>query len=302
MPRKNWHSLPEYQTLRVMMESQTTAAAARRMGLSQSAVSRSLASLEDRIGRTLFDRDAGRLQPTAAAAQLNSRLDALFAALDRIDGPNEVEREHLSVIAPPTFANQFLAKHIASFLEAHPDCLLTLEYGSSEDATEAVRLDRFDLGVVGVDQTRAGTRLVPFRRAVPVVAMPADHRLAKQSRIEAADLHGEDLIAQSYRFVRRSQLEKLFTGLGVKPKIVAEMTSSVAAVELVRAGLGVAVVNPFPIALHDTGGLVFRPFPSAISYLSYFVTPEDRPVSQLARHFMRHVRLRTPKDVYSESV
>lgn len=302
MPRKNWHSLPEYHTLRVMMESQTTAAAARRMGLSQSAVSRSLSSLEDRIGRTLFDRDAGRLQPTAAATQLNLRLDALFSALDRIDGPDELEREHLSVIAPPTFANRFLAKHIASFLQTHPDCLLTLEYGSSEDATEAVRLDRFDLGVVGVDQTRAGTRLIPFRRAIPVCVMRNDHPLVAREQIEAEDLHGQDLIAQSYRFARRSQLEKMFNELGVRPKIVAEMTSSVAAVELVRAGLGVAVVNPFPIALHDTDGLVFRPFPSAISYQSYFVTPEDRPVSELARNFMRHVRLRTPKDLYSEPI
>lgn len=302
MPRKNWHSLPEYQTLRVMMESQTTAAAARRLGLSQSAVSRSLSSLEDRVGRTLFDREAGRLRPTAAATQLNLRLDPLFAALDRIDGPDEVEREYLKVIAPPTFANRFLAKHIASFLKSYPDCLLTLEYGSSEDATEAVRLDRFDLGVVGVDQTRAGTRLVPFRRAVPVCVMRQDHPLAGKDRVEPADLHGQSLIAQSYRFARRSQLEKLFNQMGVKPKIVAEMTSSVSAVELVRAGLGLAVVNPFPIALHDTDGLVFRPFPSAISYQSYFVTPEDRPVSELARQFMRHVRLRTPKDIYSEPV
>lgn len=302
MPRRSWHSLPEYQIFRAMMESATTAAAARRLGLSQSAVSRSLSSLENRIGESLFERDAGRLKHTAAAVELNARLDPLFEALDRIDSPTDPGRDQLSIIVPPTFATRFLARHLASFIRAHPDCVVSTEYGSSEVALKAVLKGQFDLGIVGVDQTRAGTKLIPFRRAVPVVAMPRDHPLTAFSEIEPAALDGIELIAQSYRFARRSQMEKLFSELGVRPKVVVEATSSVAAAEMVRAGLGLAVINPFPVAAQMADELAFRAFPSALPYQTYFVAPEDRPVSRVARHFMQHIRLHTPKDPFSHAL
>ena len=285
-----------------MMESDTTTAAAHRLGLSQSAISRSLSSLENRIGKMLFVRSAGRLKPTTAAVELNARLDTLFEALDLIDGPAESGREHLRIIAPPTFANRFLAEHISAFLNIHPDYYLSFEFGTSEDVVEGVFSDRFDLGVIGVEPTRAGTKLVPFRRSTAVVAMLPDHPLAAFDEIEPTALHGFDLIAQSYRQARRAQLEKLFHDFNVKPNIVAEATSSVAAAELVLAGLGVAIINPFPISSQYLGDLVLRPFPSALPYQSHFIVPENRPVAKVARHFMQHIRLNTPKDTFSHIV
>ena len=302
MPRKSWHSLPEYQTLRVMMESDTTAAAARRLGLSQSAVSRSLSSLENRIGKVLFERNAGRLKPTEAAVQFNARLDSLFEALDWIDGPTGQDRDQLNIIAPPTFSGRFLAEHMATFMKSHPEYFLSLEVGTSEDVINGIRNDKFDLGIVGVEPNRAGTKLIPFRLATAVCAMQPDHPLAELKVIEPETLHEQDLIALSRRHARRSQLEKLFHESSVAPNIVAEVSSSVAAAELVLAGLGVAVINPFPIANQYAGKLVLRPFTSAYSYQSYFAIPENRPVSRIARHFMRHVRLHTPRDEFSHVV
>ena len=99
------------------MESGTTSKAAARLGLSQSAISRSISSLEARLGRLLFERDGGRLRPTSEATQLNKRLDPLFEALDRIDGPPEPAQETLRLVAPPTYAHRFLVHHIATFLD-----------------------------------------------------------------------------------------------------------------------------------------------------------------------------------------
>lgn len=301
MARKVWHSLPEYQTFRVMMESPTTAAAADRLGLSQSAVSRSLASLEARIGNALFEREAGRLKPTSAAMTLNARLEPLFEALDQIDAPPDTGRETLRIIAPPTFAGRFLTGHIASFLKTRPDTFPSLEFGPSPDVILGVRSGRFDLGLIGVEPTRAGTRLIPFRRSVAVLAMPADHPLAARDQINLKDLHGIAMITQSFRHARSGQLEKLLKERGVRPVPVAEVSSGPAAAELVQAGLGVSVLNPFPLTLQARAGLIFRPFPEAPAYQTYFVTPDDRPLNRTARHFMQHVRLHTPEDAFSHT-
>ncbi len=303
MPRKVWHSLPEYQTFRAMIEAGSTAAAAKRLGLSQSAVSRSLASLEARIGTVLFEREAGRLRPSAAATALNARLDPLFAALDQLEGPPDPNAETLRVIAPPSYVTPFLTGHIGNFLKTRPETRISLEFGTSEDVILAVRAGRFDLGLVGVEPTRSGTRLLPLVRSVAVCVMAPDHPLTRRAEIGLADLDGVAMIAIAYRHRRRGQLDQLLQANGVRPRIVAEVSSSAAAVDLARAGLGVAVVNPFPSALPASAQAVeFRPFPAAPAYQTYFLTRDSHPISRLARQFIQQVRLHSRHGPFSTLV
>jgi len=70
--------------------------------------------------------------------------------------------------------------------------------------------------------------------------------------------------------------------------------------ELVREGLGVAVLNPFPILSAGLEGVAVRPFDAAIFYNTSFVLPAGRPPTQLAQQFIRYVKMMTPKDPYSE--
>lgn len=105
--------------------------------------------------------------------------------------------------------------------------------------------------------------------------------------IEASDLHNEPLIALSYRHARRAQLDKLLHESESEPKIVSEVSTSAAAIDLVRLGVGIAIVNPFS---------------SAISYQTYFAAPDHRPLSRSARHFMAQTRLHTAKDSFSTTI
>lgn len=295
MAGRTWHSLPEYEALRALMESGTTSKAALRLGLSQSAISRSISSLEARLGRILFERDGGRLRPTLEATQLNRRLDPLFEALDRIDGPTEPTQETLRLTAPPTYAHRFLVGHIATFLQANPHFYVSLEVNSAEDVIRRVQDDRSDLGMSGVDLTREGIKLTPYRYSEAACAMPSGHELADLDVIQAQDLHNQPLIALSRRHSRRAQLERVLTNSRSFPKIVAEASTSFAAVDLAREGLGVTVVNPFPVAQYRSEDVVFRRFASPIEYRTYFVTSDHKPTPAIARAFIRHLRLHTPK-------
>ncbi len=293
MAGRTWHSLPEYEALRALMESGTTSKAAVRLGLSQSAVSRSISSLEARLGRILFERDGGRLRPTSEAAQLNKRLDPLFEALDRIDGPPEPAQETLRLVAPPTYAHRFLVYHIATFLTANPHFFVSLEVSSSEEIIRSIQEERFDLGLTGVELSREGVKLTPYRVSTAVCAMPVDHPMAALQTVQPEDLHQQRLVALTHRHARRAQLDKVLTNSRSRPFIVAEASTSFAAVDLVREGLGVTIVNPFPVAQYRAEDVVFRPFASPIKYRSYFVTPEHRPSPAIARAFIRHLRLHT---------
>ncbi|WP_281856697.1 LysR substrate-binding domain-containing protein [Litoreibacter halocynthiae] len=300
MATKTWHSLPEYQALRALMESGTTSKAAIRLGLSQSAISRSIASLEARTGRMLFEREGGRLRPTDEATRLNRRLDQLFLALDRIDGPPDATPETLRIVAPPTYAHRFLVHQVATFLKTNPQFFISLEVASSEDVIRGILDERFDLGFTGVELSRDGVKLSLFRTSSAVCAMASDHPLSEHSTIRPEDLDGQPLIALTHRHARRAQLDKVLHSARSTPHLVAEMSTSIAAVDLAKEGLGLTIVNPFPIVQYRSDDVVFRPFASQIAYRSYFVTPDHRPMSRVARAFIRHLRLHTPKDVFSQ--
>ena len=302
MPRKNWHSLPEYEALRAMMEGNTTASAAARLGLSQSAVSRSISSLEARLGRTLFERESGRLKPTAAAVDFNARLDPLFEALDNIDGPAKTSGNGLRIIASPAFSGPFLTGNVASFLRANPDQPVSVEIGTSDDVVAGLQESRYDLGLLGVELSRSGTRLIPFRRARAAIALHRDHPLAARDRIAPADLDGQAVIAFTYRHALRTQFDRLMHEAGATPRIVAEVSTSISAVDLAAAAVGLAVVNPFLVPRDAGPALLLRPFRSPITYHVYFAAPENRPLSRAARHFIQHVRLHTPDDAFSETL
>ncbi len=299
MSAKSWHSLPEYQALRALMQDGTTTAAAEHLGLSQSAISRSISSLEARTGRMLFEREAGRLRPTAEAVRLNRRLDPLFAALDRIDGPTVPVQETLRIIAPPTYAHRFLVTHISSFLKANPHFYVSMEVNTSDEVIRGILDDRFDLGVTGVELSRDGIKLSPYRISNAVCAMASDHPLAKYTVITPNDLHTQAFIALTYRHARRTQLDKILKQSRSNPRIVAEVSTSFAAVDMAKEGLGLTVINPFPVYHYRSDDLVFRPFASQIEYRSYFATSAQRPLPRVARAFIRHLRLHTPADPFS---
>ncbi|MGB3279243.1 MAG: LysR substrate-binding domain-containing protein [Pseudorhodobacter sp.] len=299
MANRSWHSLPEYQALRAVMESGSTSKAATRLGLSQSAVSRSISSLESRTSQILFEREGGRLVATHEAVQLNRRLDPLFEALDRISGPPERTRETLRVIAPPTYAHRFLTSHIAGFLAANPHAYISLEVAQSDEVIRGILEDRFDLGLTGVELTRNGVRLLPYRSASAVCALPIGHALAEKARITPEDLHEQPFISLTHRHARRAQLDNVFASRRSRPNILAEVSTSFAAVDLAREGLGATVVNPFPIYHYRSKDVAFRPFESDMTYRSYFVTSDARPLPAAARAFMRHLRLHTPRDPFS---
>ena len=120
--------------------------------------------------------------------------------------------------------------------------------------------------------------------------------------ITPLDLDGVDVVGFLRRLGTRTVAEQIFNRAGIRPKIIAETATTMAAVELTRAGIGVSLVNPFPLLTVPQEGLEIRPFETDIEYRTSFVLPTNRPSTTLARHFMRHIKLTTPDDKYSEAM
>ena len=300
----NRHRLRELEALRALITAGTTVGAAHRLGISQSAVSRSLSQLEGRVGRALFVRTSGRIEPTPEALALNDKLDPLFKTLAEIDGADWVvgEDEPLRLIVPPTLAHHFVIRRVAGFLKRNPGRKVQLDIQSTDVLISGILDSRYDLGLSSGMIQRTGVRLMPWRRSKIVCAMPVDHPLAAKDTIVPEDLEGVEVVEFLGRLGTRALTDQLFARAGIRTVPVAETATNMAALELVREGLGVTLVNPFPLLSNGIPGIVAKPFDAPIFYQTSFVLPAGRPPTELARQFMRYVKLATPKDRYSEEI
>ena len=284
-------SLRELEVLVALIETGKTTAAAHRLGISQPAVSRAVGHLEDVTGQRLFVRTGGRLHPTAEAAALAEEAAPIFPILDRIvrrDWHGE-RAPQLRLVAPPTFAHRFLDTAVPAFAAAYPATAISIEVAPSSDVVNAVAGGTADLGLVDRPPRHAGIRTRPFLRTRAHVALPVDDPLASRPRLAPADLADRPVLALTRRFSTRALVERAFEDAGVTLRIAAEIATSAILVRLVEAGMGVGIVNPFPVAAATGPAVAFVPFDPAIAYETTFLLPARRP-PEAAMRFIETAR------------
>ncbi|MEJ8472913.1 LysR family transcriptional regulator [Roseibium algae] len=302
--RQNWHSIREYESLRAMIIAGTTTAAAKQLGISQSAVSRSIANLEARVGNALFIRSGGRLEPTAEALGLNDALDPIFTALASIDQrePLGSAKPLLRVGAPPTIAHRFLHLRMSSFMKLQPDYDVFFDVCDSDRLIRNVADELYDVAVADFTTRQPGVMQIPFRRSKLVCLVPANSPLSEKDVISPADLEGYPIVSSVKRHPLRSTVDQMFARAKVEPNVVAETATTVANLEFVRAGVGVGFVNPFPIAESIGEGVLIKPIDDDVEFRTCFLLPASQAQSAGARALMRHIRISTRNDQWSEAI
>jgi DNA-binding transcriptional LysR family regulator len=297
-------SLREIEALRAMVATGKTTQAARDLGTSQPSVSRAIASLEARLGQPLFTRRNGRLAPTAEALAFEARAAVIFDLLDQLATPRAGIDAVTTIrfATPPTLANFFVAPMLARFIASAPGVRVQVEIGTSTDCLAAVAEGSADLGLVDQTPSHDGVRLEIFRKARPHALLPRRHRLARRRELSIGDLVGERMLALSRRFPLRTKLDAAFAAQRAEPLIVAEATTSVFLAEMVRAGLGIAVLNPFPLELRPDKALVLRPVDLKMSLETAVVVPARGSLAPAARALANFIRAERPASPFSTPV
>jgi DNA-binding transcriptional LysR family regulator len=293
----------DLEVLHTVIDEKKTTAAAARLGISQPAVSRTLAQMETRSGRTLFRRQGVAIVPTADALALYEETKPIFEILARLRDFQWTESAvtPLRIAAPPTIAQCFLEPLLVRFMRENPSARASLDIVTTPDVLELVADQRADLGVADVTASHSGLTRIPFRRSDFVCAMPADHALAQRASISPADLHGHPMVKLVKRNAARAMLDRLFAKAGVKPSMVMETSNALSAVSLAGQGMGFALVNPFPVALTAPATVAFRPFEPKVTFETAFFVPVDGVVSSLVQRFIEFIRQHQPPgDALSE--
>jgi DNA-binding transcriptional LysR family regulator len=286
-------NIRQLEVFRAIMREGTITAAANSLAISQPAVSKLLGHLESQLGYALFDRIGGRLVPTMEAHLLFADADRVFRQVDALQalahniGAQKIGLLRIGASLPITYS--VLPEALAAFRAKHPDVKIYLNTLPKREITEAILVGDVDLAVT-LSAIQAPTVLVERLADVPIMAiMRQNDPLAARKSIAPADLVARPLISYGSHAEVGALLDDAFAKDGLVRDVSIQVVTSVGAVPLVRAGLGVALVDAL-VAWQGFEGLVARPFDPRITTEASASFNTARPESRFLRPFMTCLR------------
>jgi DNA-binding transcriptional LysR family regulator len=285
------------EAFRMLMAIGTVSQAAKLLAISQPALSQMIQALERDAELTLFDRQRGRLVPTRAAKVFYEESERVFVGLDALTRKAATLRdvsagggERLAFGCLHAFGQGFVLDVIKQFRLLHPATLISLQLQSSSQIREAVISGQLDFGVVADEAEPLKTVGSLFSETSAILALPARHRLARQSTIDVLELDKEPFIALNPEDRMRQRLEGAMLTKGVTLNVVVETPYSATACALVQRGIGVSLVNPLTALSYTNQGIVFRRFSPAIYFRTLLIFPPNLPPSPAAKKFIAELR------------
>lgn len=279
---------------RAVVRTGSVTAAAAELGLTQPAMSRVLAQLEDQIGFELFYRDRGRLIPTKDGIALIDEVDLALTGAERvqrlIDDIAEYRVGQLRLVAPPSFSEGVIPFIAKRFLTRFPDVHLTIESRSVDTSTAMIATHAVDGGFVKLPIARPDLQAETVVESGTVCVLPSDHPLADCPMLDPAALKGYPLILLGLGRSSRAQIQAAFESAAVRPNVRLDTHTVGSACALAAQGLGIAIVNELLVSRYLGEDLVVRPFSPHLPHAYAFATPAGVASSRLSQAFLEEVK------------
>ncbi|CUJ23316.1 LysR family transcriptional regulator [Achromobacter kerstersii] len=261
----------------VTAEAQHFTRAAELLGMAQPPLSQQIRQLEQEVGTPLFDRtgrgvvlnDAGHAF-LACAQDILQRTQAAVQTAQRA-ARGEVGELTLGFTESASF-NGVVTELIRQYRQQYPDVEMTLSQGDSESLIAQLREGTIDAAFVrppfaldgGLAFPQLASKQLSFTQLAEeplMVALPLGHALARRKRLAPKDLTQERFILYSRKsgYGLSADIMAACRQHGLNPLIGQRAPQLSSAVNLVAAGMGVAVV-PASLRHLRPDGVVYRPF------------------------------------------
>jgi DNA-binding transcriptional LysR family regulator len=219
----------QIQTFKVfcdLADTESFSKAAERSGITQSAVSQQVRSIEEQYQVRLIDRGrrAFCLTPEGQTFLASSR--DIVGAYDelglRIRKMQEVVSGELRIATIFSIGLHELPPYLKRFRRELPLVEVRMDYRRSAQVYAAVQENRADVGLVAYPASRRGITASVFWRDRLVVICAPNHPLATRRALSLADLGGEKFIAFEPDLPTRREVDRQLRQAGARVRVAFE--------------------------------------------------------------------------------
>ncbi len=283
----------EFHQLRYFVaaaEDLSMSAAAARLHVTQPALGRQIALLEEELGVALFDRIRKRIHLTEAGRFFLPKARQLIC--DAETGLQQVReqfgnaRRTLRLGFLPIFLDDLVAPAVREFRQRHPKSQVSLFELSPRAMLDRLRAHELDAAILGNlnERDREDFTIRRLSRHRMAAVLPADHPLATKKSVKLGALAKEHWVSLSDALYpgRRDFLRGICAEAGFEPNIVSEVDSLSLMLGVVTTGEAVALLPEHTQKLPHSGCVFVNlaaPVPMTELLL---VLPKQKPSLELA--------------------
>lgn len=290
--------LRHLRTFLTIAETEHVGRAARRLHVSQPAVSQQLRELEDELGQPLFERHPRGMRLTPAGvtfrAYASRAAEEARAGARALEALARKDAGELRVAYLPSTTAELVIPALAAVMKAHPSVRVVAHEGTSQRVERLVAEGKADVGLGLLPVRRTDLVTEPLEEGRLALVLPTRHPLARERSepLSLREVAGEPFALLSRALRARAFADAALARAAIEPRVVLEADAVATVLAVVRAGLAVTLL-PEP-RLGGQPDLVVVPLrPRPPPHVTAFFFRASAPRSALAEAFTTEVRAAT---------
>lgn len=287
-------TLRQIEVIRAIMITGTIAGAAKLLNVSAPGISRLMKHTERSLRLKLFERRQGRYVPTPEAKdifeQINGvyrKVDDLHSMLARIERGGDVEFKLGSV---PSICHVMVPRAIERLRRKHPDLRIDINILKIEEALDYLLLGKGEIVAMSYKLDHPGLDFTPLAMGELLCIVPQSHPLAGYSSISAREIVQHQLIGIDPNDPYGRIMSEIFQRQGLHYEMAIKARFGTTVCSLVRAGLGIAIIDQFTVAHGSMQGIATIPIEEPTRFQTYVAMKNDKALSLYAETFVKLLR------------
>ena len=294
-------ALNQYYIFYIVAGCGNFSAAAKQLYVSQPAVSKAVAKLEDDLGVQLFYRTTKGVQLTDAGDIMYKKLETAFHAIE--DGEEQVRKigemgsGSISIGVSATLCKYILLPYLRQFIRENPHIKFNISCQAASKTIEALNNGTINVGLIAGNEEISDISFHPIGSVTSVFVASEEYlrTLRKQAKA-AGEVYTTDcelfcrstLLVLEHPNITRQYVDRYLEKHNIPIGQIIEFTSMDLLIDFAKTGLGIACVNKYFVERElEEGSLVLlstrEPIPSRQIGI---ITSDKAPITRSMEKFL----------------
>jgi len=283
-----------------VIDLQSFTRAAEALNLTQPTVSEHIRALEESLGEKLLDRLGREILPSPAgkvlyryAREIIQLRDKAVQAIEKFKG-NLSGSLHVGASTIPGV--YILPRLIGSFKASYPAIQITLKSGGSGEIVRMILDGKVEFGIIGARWDERRILLEEIYSDELVLAVYKGHPWEGRESVSVDELAGVPFILRERSSGTRMVMTQALEAAGFSPSLfntVAEMGSTEAVREAIKARIGISIISSFAVKEDvERNNICTVPLKEVLIHRPFFLAQRrHRELSPLCSAFLEHLRM-----------
>ena len=234
--------------------------AAKQLGLSQPALSRSIQRLEESLGQPVFERQTRKLALTDAGELLKSRAEQILSMIEdtKAEICDDGQSGRIRLGAIPTIAPFFLPELLRSFAKVYPKAVVHVREDTTDNLLKRCDQGEIDIAILALPLSKKYLEIEELFEEELLLVLPNEHPLDEKKRIGVKDIQPYPFVLLDEAHCLSSNITMFCSKRSFHP-VSVERTNQLAMVqELVSLNHGISLIPKMARIRDETKRRTYR--------------------------------------------